>query len=81
MTSRGEIWWVNLNPTRGHAQAGTRPALIVSTDVYNHGPAQLVLAAPLTTRDRRIPLWVAIEPPEGGLRERSLAMCDAFNFD
>jgi hypothetical protein len=36
---RGEIWRVNLNPSRGHEQAGIRPALIVSVDMFNHGPA------------------------------------------
>ncbi|MGB4437422.1 MAG: type II toxin-antitoxin system PemK/MazF family toxin, partial [Acetomicrobium sp.] len=28
--SRGEIWLVDLNPVRGHEQAGRRPALVVS---------------------------------------------------
>ena len=28
--SRGEIWLVDLNPARGHEQAGKRPALVVS---------------------------------------------------
>lgn len=67
----------DLNPVRGHVQAGTRPALVISTDPFNQGPAGLVVVAPLTTRDRGIPLRVAIEPPEGGVRERSFAMCEA----
>jgi len=37
--SRGEIWFVNLNPARGHEQAGIRPALIVSVNIFNQGPA------------------------------------------
>lgn len=77
MASRGEIWLCDLNPVRGHEQAGTRPALVVSTDPFNHGPAELVVVVPLTTRDRDIPLRVAIEPLEGGVRERSFAMCEA----
>jgi mRNA interferase MazF len=50
---------------------------VISNDRYNGGPARLAVAVPLTTRDRGIPLWVPIEPPDGGVRERSFAMCDA----
>lgn len=67
---------MNLSPTRGHEQAGRRPALLVSTDQFNNGPAGLVVVVPMTTRDRRIPLHVAIDPPEGGVRERSFIKCE-----
>lgn len=33
--SRGEIWFVNLNPTAGGEQQGTRPVLVVSTKEFN----------------------------------------------
>lgn len=74
--SRGEIWWINLNPTLGHEQAGMRPGLIVSVDTFNHGPAGLVAVLPITTRDRDIPLHVPLHPPEGGLKQRSVVQCD-----
>jgi mRNA interferase MazF len=69
--SRGELWDVRLGPARGHEQAGSRPALVVSTDAFNHGPAGLVVVLPLTTRRKGIPFHVAIEPPEGGVRTQS----------
>ena len=50
---------------------GRRPALVVSTDRFNHGPAGLVVVLPITTRTKGIPLHVGIEPPEGGVRETS----------
>lgn len=75
--SRGEIWLADLNPIRGHEQAGVRPVLIVSTDLFNHGPAGLVFALPVTRTDRRIPAHVPIEPPEGGVTSRSVILCDA----
>ncbi|NJO85171.1 MAG: type II toxin-antitoxin system PemK/MazF family toxin [Blastochloris sp.] len=75
--SRGEIWLADLNPIRGHEQAGTRPVLIVSTDIFNHGPAGLVFVLPLTRTDRRIPAHIPLEPPEGGVSSRSLIVCDA----
>ncbi len=77
LPSRGEIWTANLNPTRGHEQAGRRPVLIVSTNTFNHGPADLVFVLPLTRTDRRIPFHVPIDPPEGGLKVRSYILCDA----
>ena len=77
MASRGDVWLVDLNPTRGHEQAGTRPALVVSADEFNHGPAGLVIAVPMTTRERGIPLHVSVDPPEGGLDRRSFIMCEA----
>lgn len=76
LPSRGEIWTADPNPVRGHEQAGKRPVLVLSTDAYNHGPAKLVLVAPLTRTDRGIPLHVPVEPPEGGVRERSFVLCD-----
>jgi mRNA interferase MazF len=73
---RGEIWNASLDPTRGHEQAGSRPVLILSNDVYNGGPADLVMVAPLTRTDRGIPLHVPVDPPEGGLTARSFVLCD-----
>ena len=76
LPSRGEIWLADLNPVRGHEQAGIRPCLVVSTDVFNHGPAELVMVLPLTTRDRRIPLHVPLERAESGLDARSFIKCE-----
>lgn len=73
---RGEVWLVDLDPTRGHEQAGRRPALVVSADGFNAGRAGLVLVVPFTTRARGIPTHVPVTPPEGGLSERSFARCE-----
>ena len=77
LPSRGEIWTADLNPTQGHEQAGRRPVLIISTDTFNHGPADLVFILPLTRANRRIPLHVSVDPPEGGLKAQSYILCDA----
>lgn len=74
--SRGEIWLVNLDPTKGHEQAGTRPGLIISTDYFNSGPAGLIVLAPLTATRTEIPLHVEVLPPEGGLRKTSFIKCE-----
>jgi mRNA interferase MazF len=75
--SRGEIWLVDLNPVCGHEQAGRCPALVVSVDGFNHGPAGLVIVIPITTKDKGIPIHVEIFPPEGGLSEQSFIKCEA----
>ena len=75
--SRAEAWLADLNPTRGHEQAGRRPVLIVSDDVFNHGPAGLVIVLPLTSTHRGVPSHVPIMPPEGGLKTPSVILCEA----
>jgi mRNA interferase MazF len=75
--ARGDIWFADLDPTRGHEQAGRRPVLVVSVDLYNHGPANLVIVLPITSNIRRLPTQVVISPPEGGLRIPSAVLCDA----
>ena len=73
---RGEIWLADLDPVRGHEQAGRRPVLVVSDNRFNASMARLVYAVPLTTRDRGLPYHVALKPDEGGLRQASFAMCE-----
>ena len=36
------VWLADFNPTRGHEQAGRRPVLVVSEDLFNRGPAGFV---------------------------------------
>ena len=74
--SRGDVWLVDLNPVRGHEQAGTRPGLMVSVDLFNHGPAGLVVLLPITSKARGIPFHVELTPPEGGLKSRSFVKCE-----
>jgi mRNA interferase MazF len=71
---RGDIIWANLDPTRGHEQAGSRPVLILSQDVFNDHSGTVIAVAltsqrpsagfPLTLEltDRRLPKksWVKI---------------------
>ncbi|SHM38151.1 mRNA interferase MazF [Caldanaerovirga acetigignens] len=70
---RGEIWLVDLNPTRGHEQHGTRPAIVISVDEFNSCPADLVIVVPITSKNKNIPLHVEIPPKEGGLDTLSYA--------
>ena len=74
--SRGEIWLVDLSPSRGHEQAGRRPGLVISVDEFNHGPAGLVVVIPITTKAKGIPFHVEISPSESGLDRLSFIKCE-----
>ncbi|MEW6775291.1 MAG: type II toxin-antitoxin system PemK/MazF family toxin [Bdellovibrionota bacterium] len=78
MTSlvRGEIWLADLDPIRGHEQAGRRPILVLSATRFNEGPAGLVVALPITGTIRPIPSRIEIQPPEGGLTKPSSVICE-----
>ena len=73
---RGDLWVVDLNPTRGREQSGRRPAVIVSVDLFNQGLADLVVVAPITTKAKGIPFHVRIDPPEGGVKKTSFIKTD-----
>ena len=74
--SRGEVWLVDLSPTKGREQSGRRPGLVVSVDLFNHGPAGLVVLLPISTVAKGVPLHVQVNPPEGGLKQRSFVKCE-----
>ena len=71
---RGDILWANLDPTRGHEQAGSRPVLILSQNIFNERSGTVIAMAltsqrpnagfPLTLEltDRNLPKksWVKI---------------------
>lgn len=74
--SRGEVWQVDLRPVRGREQDGLRPAMVLSVNKFNHGPAELVIVLPITSRDKRIPTHVKIRKHESGLDQDSFIKCE-----
>ena len=59
---RGEIRWAELNPTRGHEQAGHRPVLILSQNIFNKRSGT-VIAMALTSQPQkaRFPLTYPLD--------------------
>ena len=51
MVKRGEVYWVNLDPTVGTEIKKTRPALVISPDDMNKVLPR-VIVAPLTSKDQ-----------------------------
>jgi mRNA interferase MazF len=67
---------VSLDPTVGHEQAGSRPAVIVSDDAFNSSPIDLVIIVPVTGTRRGIPTHIPVEPPDGGLTKPSVVLSE-----
>jgi mRNA interferase MazF len=42
---RGEVRWADLNPVRGSEQAGKRPVLILSQDIFNEHSGTVIAVA------------------------------------
>ena len=75
--SRGEIYWVRLDPTVGTEISKTRPGLIVSNDVGNEHSSR-VTVAPLTSRGvgRAFPFEVLLPAGEGGVERLSKVLAN-----
>jgi mRNA interferase MazF len=62
---RGEVYWADLNPVRGSEQAGFRPVLVISQDIFNE-KSGTVIALAITSRSQRagFPLSLVLEQPQ-----------------
>ncbi|MCZ7651924.1 MAG: type II toxin-antitoxin system PemK/MazF family toxin [Thermoanaerobaculia bacterium] len=67
---RGEIVWAELDPTRGHEQAGQRPVLVISHDVFNQRSGT-VIALALTSREPAAGFPLTLEVRSARLPKRS----------
>jgi mRNA interferase MazF len=67
---RGEIRWADLNPARGREQAGQRPVLILSQDVFNDRSGT-VIAVALTSQPQRAGFPLTLELHARGLPKKS----------
>ena len=60
MVNQGDIIKIDFNPQLGHETAGYRPALVVSTDVYNQR-TRMAMVCPITNTDNQFPLHVSLD--------------------
>jgi mRNA interferase MazF len=74
---RGEIYFVNLNPTKGREQSGTRPVLVLSADAINALP--LVATVVIGTKGDNIkqdyPTNVRVPSSASGLPIETVFLC------
>lgn len=77
MIQRGEIYFVDLNPTKGREQAGRRPVLILSINAINKLP--LVVTVVVGTKGENIPrdypTNVRVSAEESGLPMETIFLC------
>ncbi len=67
---RGDIRWADLNPTRGHEQAGHRPVLVISHNVFNERSGT-VIALAMTSQEPRAGFPLTLESRAAGLSKPS----------
>ena len=64
---RGSIHWADLNPVRGHEQAGTRPVVIISHDVFNQRSGTIIgMAVTSQPQKAGFPLTLQLSRPIQG---------------
>lgn len=67
---RGDVLWAELDPVRGHEQAGRRPVVILSEDVFNERSGT-VIAVALTSREPAAGFPLTLEIQSTKLPKRS----------
>jgi len=67
---RGEIRWADLSSGRGHEQAGRRPVLVLSHEVFNERSGT-VIAMAITSRPQKAGFPLTVEVGSPGLPKKS----------
>ncbi len=77
MISRGQIYFVDLSPTRRREQAGRRPVLVVSADAINRQPLVVTVAVGTDAKNvpRDYPTNVRVTAKETGLPRDTVFLC------
>lgn len=74
---RGSVVWAALDPTVGHEQRGSRPAIVVSSEaVSNSQRFPLIAIVPLTGTLGKGALYPTIAVGKSGLSKESCALVD-----
>ncbi|MCL2802190.1 MAG: type II toxin-antitoxin system PemK/MazF family toxin [Treponema sp.] len=57
---QGDIIKINLNPKKGHEQAGYRPYICLSNKIVSDY-ANIAIFAPISNADRKYPLYIPLQ--------------------
>lgn len=68
--ARGDIVWADLEPTRGHEQAGRRPVLVLSQNIFNEKSGTIIAVA-ITSQEPRAGFPLTLELQKSKLRKKS----------
>ena len=67
---RGEIYWADLNPVKGHEQAGFRPVVIISHNIFNDRSGTIIAIA-ITSQPQKAGFPLTFELTSGNLPKKS----------
>lgn len=67
---RGDIYWADLNPVRGNEQAGLRPVVVISKDIFNERSGT-VIAMAITSQPQRAGFPLTLELAKSKLPKQS----------
>lgn len=57
---QGDVVFLDFNPTKGHEQRGFRPAVVISTNVFNQN-TKMVIVCPITSNNKEFPTHYQLE--------------------
>ena len=60
MVKQGTIIKIDFNPQAGHEQAGYRPAVVISNNVFNE-KTKLSIVCPITNTNNHFPLHIPLD--------------------
>src|SRR5437879_1952614 len=77
MISRGDIYFLDLKPTKGREQTGRRPVLVVSSDAINRQPLVVTVVVGTDAKNvpRDYPVNVRVTAVETGLPHDTVFLC------
>lgn len=77
MIRRGEIYFADLEPSKGREQKGARPVLVVSSDALNASPLVVVVVPGTDAKNigRDYPVNVRVPKEDSGLPRDTVFLC------
>ena len=72
---RGEVYYVDLNPTQGSEIRKNRPCVVVSNNAINFHAAVIIICPITEATGKHSPIHIPIPDGEGGLTKPSIAHC------
>ena len=72
MVKQGAIIKVNFNPQAGHEQAGYRPAVVISNNIFNK-KTNLTIVCPITNTNNKFPLHI---PLDSRVKTTGVILCE-----
>ena len=74
--SRGEVWWIQLEPAKIHQTVKSRPCLVISVDQINFGPANVIIVVPIEFENLGLASHIHIDPKNVGIKSTGYIHCE-----